>query len=152
MNCEKLVARWTFRKYSRKMRSQLRLFPRAASLAISLASERSKSFKGRRAPARVDFVYGRARKKRREDSRKIRLSNGTGLGTLKERMKKRKRAWPRVRSDLFRSPRPLKYTCRRRRRIFIQIVKLFLRDFARGKSIGKFAVISSIELRGKCVF
>ncbi|EGI58404.1 hypothetical protein G5I_13501 [Acromyrmex echinatior] len=43
------------------MRSQLGLFPRAASLAISLASERSKSFKVRR----VGFVYGRAEKTRR---------------------------------------------------------------------------------------
>ncbi|KYN20245.1 hypothetical protein ALC57_07149 [Trachymyrmex cornetzi] len=49
------------------MRSQLGLFPRAASLAISLASERSKSFKVRRA----GFVYGRAEETRARACRPV---------------------------------------------------------------------------------
>lgn len=105
-------------------------FSRAAGLAISLASERSKSFKVRRA----GFVYGRAektrararaRKRRREDSRKIRLSNGA-RNFVRERRRKRRRE--RVASGqepiCFDHRVPVKYTCNHRRRIFIRIVKL----------------------------
>lgn len=94
MNCEKLVARRTFRKYCGTMRSQLGLFPRAARLAISLASERSKSFKVRRA----GFVYGRAEETRarargRDGAKtRVKLDFQTALGNfMSEGGKERRR-------------------------------------------------------------
>jgi len=144
MNCEKLDARRTFRKYSGTMRSQLGLFPRAAGLAISLASERSKSFKVRRA----GFVYGhaektrtRARKRQREDSRKIRLSNGARK--LHERERERESSLGSG-TDLFRSPRPREIYVQAPPAYFYPERETSLRDFARGQPIGetagKFAV------------
>lgn len=143
MNCEILVERRTFRKYSGTMRSQLELFPRAPGLAISLASERSKSFKVRRA----GFVYGRtekmrarARKRRREDSRKIRLSNGAwNFVRPRERERKERESSLRSGTDLFRSPRPREIYVQAPPAYFYPDRETSLRDFARGKPIGETA-------------
>lgn len=140
-NYEKLVRR-TFRKYSRTMRSQLGLFSRTADLAISLASERSKSFKDRRVGPHRSHSWTRHAEKtraRERDSRKIRLSNRTELGK-----REKEREWSRVRSDLFRSPSSIKYTRERSRRTFIQIAKL-LYSFARGKPISKTAAKFTVK-------
>ncbi|KYQ55882.1 hypothetical protein ALC60_05164 [Trachymyrmex zeteki] len=120
------------------MRSQLGLFPRAASLAISLASERSKSFKVRRA----GFVYGRAEKtrarvqRRREELRKIRLSNGAW--ELREKEGERKSSLGSG-TDLFRSPRPREIYVQASPAYFYPDRETSLRDFAREKPIGETA-------------
>lgn len=141
MNCEKLVARWTFCKYFGTMRSQLGLFPRAAGLAISLASERSKSFKVRRA----GFAYGRAEKTRargRDGARtRVKLDFQTALGEL--RVRERGRVGRREResslgsgTDLFRSPRLREIYVQAPPAYFYPDRETSLRDFARGKPIG----------------
>ncbi|TGZ51847.1 hypothetical protein DBV15_08725 [Temnothorax longispinosus] len=105
---------------------------RAAGLAISLASERSKSFKVRR----TGFVYGRAEKTRagaRAEETARRLAQGG-----KERVAS--------------GQEPICFDHRRPREIYVQAPPAYfypdretsLRDFARGKPIGetagKFAV------------
>lgn len=139
-NYEKLVRR-TFRKYSRTMRSQLGLFSRTADLVISLASERSKSFKDRRVGPHRSHSWTRHAEKtraRERDSRKIRLSNRTELG---------KREKERVIPGQERSvsiTASIKYIRERSRRIFIQIAKL-LYSFARGKPISKTAAKFTVK-------
>lgn len=140
MNCEKLVARRTFRKYSGTMRSQLGLFPRAAAgLAISLASERSKSFKVRRAGFAMDArsrrgrVGARAEETRREDSRKIRLSNGAWRTSRERKGGRERESSLGSGTDLFRSPSPREIYVQAPPAYFYPDRETSLRDFARGK-------------------